>query len=842
MRRIVFLLLLSVGLVATYSVAHAQADDTFNFVSSDAATWIDRISGVDADNLFTVYMEQIFGTSEQRTLLAQVAGIANVVGLVLAVVILLYVMIGGVVRTAHEGAVLGKNWSSVWLPIRISVGIGLLMPTGEGGLSTAQHMILGLVDVGNRLATIAWNGTVDGLLSGAQISGVVDTGDMDFTETKLQLLVCAESWYQVQQDQGRDARWGFYVARTGDNNRVRRDIQGGIRENGGLQLPADGTITSIAFGDQGRCGSINLHDYAGVVTDGSSEQGAIGQSEQSRNLFNSVAFSPVILRARGNAAVAGGIVVVERLEGLAQIAGAIVTAQDDEYAGRPGLGGGEGVLADNVEYNGASPRVRQIAADIRDFDRNTSNAIIARAMEVIQSDTSYVDGYRDSLKQGGWPMAGAWFLQLDRFQNLASSSVEGVKSSAKYVGNIGNCQGQRSWFSRNSSAGCEAIVKDVSAVSKLVEQAKIERMGSSPTHTDVMAVLGCEGDCTARGIWSNLSGSIARALLDALTGLGTIKNPAVTEFGLSSSMTSDTGITNPFQVVTSLGHGIQTVTTTVTLANIGIAAGAFGASGNVAASFFGAGGLEGAYRAIAPLITGMIVLMFGAGFTLAFVIPFMPATIWIVMLVKYLITVIEGFVAAPLAVAQMVTPEGEGISGTRMERAWALMAAMVARPPLMVVGLVAAMTISYVGFAIMNSIWWTVVDLNTTTGIWEVLAILILYPAMAVMILKKCIEVMATLPDTILTWFSSGVGGAFGGDNGAAGLDQEGTMKTAAGSIHKGAAERAAGKVSSDQKRAESQAQQAAAKRQDQAREEREDRRFDRLADNLANRLGGGRR
>ena len=48
--------------------------------------------------------------------------------LVLGGVLAAYVLISGTMVTAHDGEMLGKKWSSMWLPIRTALGTAMLLP------------------------------------------------------------------------------------------------------------------------------------------------------------------------------------------------------------------------------------------------------------------------------------------------------------------------------------------------------------------------------------------------------------------------------------------------------------------------------------------------------------------------------------------------------------------------------------------------------------------------------------------------------------------------------------------------------------------------------------------
>lgn len=80
--------------------------------------------------------------------------IINGAGLALGIFILIYTIVAGVVQTAHEGELLGKRFSSVWLPIRLVTGVALLVPVWSG-MAAAQKIVLWLAAMGVGLANLS---------------------------------------------------------------------------------------------------------------------------------------------------------------------------------------------------------------------------------------------------------------------------------------------------------------------------------------------------------------------------------------------------------------------------------------------------------------------------------------------------------------------------------------------------------------------------------------------------------------------------------------------------------------------------------------------------------------
>lgn len=63
-----------------------------------------------------------------------------------------YVLIAGTMVTAHDGEMLGKKWSSMWLPIRTSLGTAFLLPT-MNGFSAIHAIVYFFIKMGVGLAS-----------------------------------------------------------------------------------------------------------------------------------------------------------------------------------------------------------------------------------------------------------------------------------------------------------------------------------------------------------------------------------------------------------------------------------------------------------------------------------------------------------------------------------------------------------------------------------------------------------------------------------------------------------------------------------------------------------------
>lgn len=79
--------------------------------------------------------------------------------MIFAVIIVVYHLMVMVGETAHYGIAFGKRNKQMWAPIRLLLGLGLLIPIS--GFSSSQHLIIQMTRMGSSLASNAWNAFAD---------------------------------------------------------------------------------------------------------------------------------------------------------------------------------------------------------------------------------------------------------------------------------------------------------------------------------------------------------------------------------------------------------------------------------------------------------------------------------------------------------------------------------------------------------------------------------------------------------------------------------------------------------------------------------------------------------
>ncbi|MGV2133861.1 DotA/TraY family protein [Agrobacterium vitis] len=113
-------------------------------------------------------------------------------------VIIGYGVVSGIVSTAYTGKVLGDKWHQIWVPLRIVVGAGLLVPLPSTGFSPAHYLLRDVVArSGINLADASWSVFVKTVASGeTTILPVSSSGSM-VAMAVLQHEICAAVYNQA---------------------------------------------------------------------------------------------------------------------------------------------------------------------------------------------------------------------------------------------------------------------------------------------------------------------------------------------------------------------------------------------------------------------------------------------------------------------------------------------------------------------------------------------------------------------------------------------------------------------------------------------------------------------
>ncbi|MBS0286309.1 MAG: DotA/TraY family protein [Proteobacteria bacterium] len=148
------------------------------------------------------YLGQIFGpvgtalpNGSGNALISQLFSVFNIAVLTLGSIVVSYTIILSTINTAQEGEVMGRKWSSLWIPLRSAVGMAFLIPTASG-YSLLQMLMMEVVVHGVAAANQVWAKVVQAFAgSGTGLNGTVsiDNGQLaTVANNLLKSAICAD--------------------------------------------------------------------------------------------------------------------------------------------------------------------------------------------------------------------------------------------------------------------------------------------------------------------------------------------------------------------------------------------------------------------------------------------------------------------------------------------------------------------------------------------------------------------------------------------------------------------------------------------------------------------------
>ncbi len=150
------------GLLLTFFPILAAANDgslSFNPPPSD-------YSVVFLGNIFGIVDGVLHGSGSQ--IMGSIFSVFNAAVLALGGIVILYTLLVSTMNTAHEGQMLGQKWSSIWIPIRATTGLALLIPKASG-YCLMQIFVMWVVVQGVGAADKVWNAALSYLNRGGVI-------------------------------------------------------------------------------------------------------------------------------------------------------------------------------------------------------------------------------------------------------------------------------------------------------------------------------------------------------------------------------------------------------------------------------------------------------------------------------------------------------------------------------------------------------------------------------------------------------------------------------------------------------------------------------------------------
>ncbi|MBO9428759.1 DotA/TraY family protein [Sulfitobacter sp. R18_1] len=154
---------------APQALANMDPSDGVAGVPGVASGALDFLSNADSGKIFYQLLQTLapVGPIEPGVRLSPWAGpLSNAFGtfntilLTVSAAMLGWQTVAGMIATAHEGKMLGQRWHQIWAPVRVTAGVGTLVPIA-GGFSAIQLVVLQIALWGSGMADVVWNSYIE---------------------------------------------------------------------------------------------------------------------------------------------------------------------------------------------------------------------------------------------------------------------------------------------------------------------------------------------------------------------------------------------------------------------------------------------------------------------------------------------------------------------------------------------------------------------------------------------------------------------------------------------------------------------------------------------------------
>lgn len=683
----------------------------------------------DGDNFTMLLLQQIFGSSifavtgdasNTSTLFGDIVGYFNAAVLVVGGVMFLNNLATGTLQSAHEGEVMGRNWSSLWAPLRSIMAIALLIPLPNyGGYNTAQVFTAFIVKNATTFATSVWSISVEKIATGVvPVTAPSATLPQDVVSEMFLIEMCSV----ILNDQ-----FSMGGTATNPDRIVKREVQtpatnippsafGPTQEDLRSRVPLHQSRFSYDRVDSAGnvkeaqiCGYYQTPAIPDVINnrisapdDSSFDLGTALGTSASANVRNQ--FTTLHENVMEN--------ISTRLNAVAQ------TVYAAHKAKQPGVD-----ISAQLEQTLITSRAQletgygQIMSAIGSgADRNNE----IRQMMIDRISNQCEEGRACSGE--GWIGAGSWYMLIARLNNEISTlfTAESEAQSSRTAGGVANPRG---WIPWSDNSKQNALIEEyVSAYDYGVSVFNVAANRMAAQGWPISFV-------TATNIAASIEGKEVDT--DESGAAGKIRNlmmNAITRFATPGDQDPMIGIVNFGQTLVPLGS-------IMILADIV-------APGNVLSTIGGA---------IAT-----------AGATMAIVLPLMPFVFWVMAVTGYFLLVVEAFIAVNLWALGMLKMDGEGIFGPHSREGWLMILALMFTPVLMVAGFFVGMIIFRITSVIISmgltvSMAGIFANANLLFVVCSAFVIAIFMLMIYFMVLERSFSLVAEFPNRVLRWMGAQV-------------------------------------------------------------------------------------
>jgi hypothetical protein len=706
----------------------------------------------------------------------------NTMFLTVGAIVVVYITVVGVIKTASEGEFLGKHWDKTWVPLRTVFGIAALFPTSNG-YSMIQVGIMWLIIQGVGAADTLWTTVLNYVqiagspTAGIQIPTAAITSSMSTLFSTLTCQASAHGRYPNTYTTT-SGNHSYYYCKDKPNDpfcgKPNADLWN-VNVTGQYSYP---------IGPSGACGKLQ---YCDPVSD--CKKYAPGGSGSGNIITgDSVTANSFSYQLCQTACKAQQQVLVQIVPVLGQIAQQFVQADNDyitfyntiqnpaqpfpitpwiqNYCASNNIPLADCCRKESVAINvifgsalstkecgGISkfPDINLVNGSVIDYGNPSNEAvdslylpyaltstvgnsdfvgvnvnyyissIVGAVLTFIQNQpASTLTGWEKDAQDTGWALAGGYYYKMAQ---MSGSNLNAAIPSLNITGNnpppLKSSSGD---IYRNNYISANELITN------LQKQSQAD---------------------------SNFGVSVPSQLAGISSAIGSSEKDVMNNFMRNLS----SGGSQPIVQISQMGYGFL-ITAQVLFAILSVLAFISGWAGSIAVWVLGSGvqtgigtGFLALFIFLMPAFMALEAALFGIGATLAIYVPLIPYMIFTIGVIGWLIAAIEAIVAGPLIALGILAPGGQHPVLGRADPAVMMLFNLILRPSLMVFGMMASMLLSVVVVKMINSGFGAVMtNIIPAPGLIELILFMVAYTMLIVTALNKCFSLIYHVPDRVLTW------------------------------------------------------------------------------------------
>lgn len=756
-------------------------------------------------DMFGVVDGVLHGSGSQ--IMGQMFMVFNAGALILGGIIVIYTSLISLMNTAHEGEVMGKKWSSIWIPLRTVGGIALLIPKATG-YCAIQIFMMWVIVQGVGLADTVWNQATNYIAAGGVIVQQSLQPSANITGPAQNMF------YQSVCLAGLQTLFNNAYQTAVQNNQTPPAVPNFFGSINPLQpidpstCPKVGTFCApVQLGScpSGNC-TVQIPYFPNETTNGynwSQLNGACG----------TVTWPQLSSTAQGNASNISTSTSINSQTGLPVSTTNATINQEVTQAYEQALQVGvQQILLDmsgpaQAVINNSMFPPSGVTPDIT-LTNYLNNRMFLDAAEdyegiVYPAQQNTADTAQSSITNQwiatsqavGWIEAGAYYLQMASVNSNVGSEIFNSAPTASSASNIvsgssgpawgltgtngtittGNLNGLPASMATNVINGLPALTAALSGSGTTTYLTTF--VGSAPTSSsnygDAEAATGTQKFMSGSSVAGGVLGVILYPLLGPLI-------PIIQSFnGLEASQQLNA---NPVVELAQLGDGLMELVIEVWIigaVTLGVATGALSAipcvnEGNVPIVIT---------EWIIPFVWGICGLIFVEGAIMEYYIPLIPYMLFLFGAIGWLIATLEAMVAAPLIALGITHPEGQEVLG-KADPAVLLLVNVFLRPSMMIIGFIGGIILSYVSVWLLNQGFFQAFPSLSSSLIVVIFgfpAKLIIYVGLVIALVNYSFQLINVVPDKVMRWIGGQVEGIAGEAGKMAGEAKQGVSQAAQG-------------------------------------------------------------